>query len=46
MRVSAIHVNRFLMVVAAGLGVFSVFVNDVDKVPVYGLLAYVLFRVG
>jgi hypothetical protein len=44
-KITVIHVNRILMVGALALGVFSVFVRDIDKLPIYLLLAYVFWRV-
>ena len=39
-----ILVNRFLLIVAVGLGVVSIFMNDIDKSPIYFLLGYIFWR--
>lgn len=37
-------IDVFLILVAIALGIASVFLNDVDKTPIYFILAYLLWR--
>ena len=41
-----IFLNRFFLLVARGLGIISIFMNDVDKSPIYFLLAYIFWRLN
>ena len=40
------QIDLGLAFAAAAMGIASMFVNDVDKSPLYFLLAYVLWRLG
>ena len=46
MRAGATRVDKALAVVAGLLALLSIYVGDADKTPLYGLLAYVLWRLG
>ena len=39
-----IWIDRLLAVAALVLGIVSIFLKDVDKCPIYFMLAYVLLR--
>jgi len=39
-----VWMDRCLAVAAFALGVVSIFIRDVDKCPIYFMLAYVLWR--
>jgi len=36
--------NRVLALAALALGIFSIFIHDADKSPIYFLLAFVLWQ--
>jgi len=38
------HVNLALAAAAAAMGVASIYLNDIDKSPIYFLLTYILWR--
>ena len=44
MAIKMIWIDRLLAVAALALGVVSIFIQDIDKCPIYFMLAYVFLR--
>lgn len=46
MKDKLVWLDRILALGSLALGIVSIFINDVDKCPIYFMLAYALWRVS
>ena len=44
MNAKSIWINRIFALASLALGIASVFLKDIDKLPIYLLLTYILLR--